>query len=57
MRTRAEMERLFDGYHLLAPGLVWVSQWQPGGIADVGEHPEHIALLAGVARKPGQGTR
>jgi hypothetical protein len=28
-----------------------VSQWQPGGIAEVGEHPEHVALLAGVARK------
>jgi hypothetical protein len=57
MRTRAEIEGFFDGYDLLAPGLVWVSQWQPGSLADVGEHPEHIALLAGAARKPGTHTR
>jgi hypothetical protein len=57
MRTRAQIEWFFDGYDLLAPGLVWVSQWQPGGIADVGEHPEHITLLAGVARKPAPDIR
>lgn len=57
MRTRAGIERFFDGYDLLAPGLVWVSQWQPGYAADVGEHPEHITLFAGVARKPGPDTR
>jgi hypothetical protein len=39
MLTRAEIERFFDGYDLLAPGLVWVSQWQPGVAADAGEHP------------------
>jgi O-methyltransferase involved in polyketide biosynthesis len=57
VRTREEIERFFDGYNLLSPGLVWVSQWQPGHLADVGEHPEHIALLAAVARKPEQETR
>jgi len=52
VRTRAEIEGFFDGYDLLDPGLVWVSQWRAGTIADVGEHPEHITLLAAVARKP-----
>jgi hypothetical protein len=57
IRTRAEIERFFDGYQLLDPGLVWVSQWQPGGVADAGEHPERITLLAGIARKPGPDVR
>jgi hypothetical protein len=53
VRSRAGIERLFDGYDLLPPGLVWVSQWQPGTIADIGEHqhPEDIGLLAAVASK------
>jgi hypothetical protein len=40
-----------DPYGLLEPGLVWVSQWQPGYLAEAGDHPERIALLAGMARK------
>jgi S-adenosyl methyltransferase len=51
VRTRVEIERFFGGYQLVPPGLVWVSQWQPGQPADTGEHPEQIALLAGVAHK------
>jgi hypothetical protein len=57
VRTRAGIGRFFDGYDLLPPGLVWVSQWQPGHVADVGEHPENIGLLAAVARKPGHDAR
>jgi hypothetical protein len=52
VRTRAQIEEFLHGYDLLPPGLVWVSQWQPGSLADVGEHPEHIGLLAAVAQKP-----
>ena len=53
LRSRAEIERFFDGLDLVEPGLVWVSQWLPGELADAGEHPEKIAIVAGVARKPG----
>jgi hypothetical protein len=52
IRTRAEIGRFFGDYQPVPPGLVWVSQWQPGEAADGGDHPEQIALLAGVARKP-----
>jgi hypothetical protein len=52
IRSRAEIARFFGDYRLVPPGLVWVSQWQPGEPADGGDHPEQIALLAGVARRP-----
>jgi O-methyltransferase involved in polyketide biosynthesis len=28
-RTRADILRLFDGYELLDPGLVWIGEWRP----------------------------
>ncbi|MER7008716.1 SAM-dependent methyltransferase [Dactylosporangium sp. NPDC000555] len=28
-RTRADILRLFDGFELLDPGLVWIGQWRP----------------------------
>ncbi len=52
LRDRAAIERFFDGLELVEPGLVWMSQWRPGELADVGPNPEWIAGLAGVARKP-----
>src|SRR5512142_285091 len=52
LRDRTKILRFFEGFELVEPGLVWVSQWPPGTPADVGEHPEDIAILAGVARKP-----
>jgi hypothetical protein len=53
MRTRAEIESLFDGYDLLPPGLVWVQQWRPGQAEDLDADTEGMALLAGVGRKRG----
>lgn len=51
LRSRAEVLRLFDGYDLVEPGLVYTSTWRPdspgdgpGGIAGYG-------VLVGVARK------
>jgi hypothetical protein len=52
LRDRAAIERFFDGLELVEPGLVWMSQWRGGELADAGPHPEWIAGLAGVARKP-----
>jgi S-adenosyl methyltransferase len=53
VRTRDQIAEFFGDYTVLEPGLVWVSQWQPGSLAQAGAHPEQFALLAGVARKPG----
>jgi hypothetical protein len=30
VRTRAQVERLFDGLELIEPGVVWAQQWQAG---------------------------
>jgi SAM-dependent methyltransferase len=51
LRTRAEVERLFTGFELVDPGLVWIPQWRPDDPADVGDHPERSIMLAGVGRK------
>lgn len=50
-RNRAEILKFFDGYHLIEPGLVWVSQWRPDTATKPEEHPEHIAYLGGVGLK------
>jgi hypothetical protein len=46
-RTRAEVERFFDGWDLLAPGVVPVTSWRPDVPA-----PGDACDWAGVARKP-----
>jgi S-adenosyl methyltransferase len=51
-RTRAEVTKLFDGFQLVEPGVVFLSQWRPTG--------EYYArggtrwAYAGVARKIGR---
>lgn len=45
LRSRAEIEPVFDGFELLDPGLVEVSRWR--GL----ERPTHIECLAGVGRR------
>lgn len=49
-RPRADILRLFDGFELVEPGLVWVPQWRPDP-SDVVENPELSLALAGVGRK------
>jgi SAM-dependent methyltransferase len=50
LRTRDEVQRLFDGFELIEPGVTWVTDWRP----EPGEHggPQRRELVAGVARKP-----
>jgi SAM-dependent methyltransferase len=55
VRTREQVERLFAGFDLVEPGLVWVPQWRPDVPADVDEHPERSIMVAGVGRKPAVG--
>ncbi len=52
-RTRAEVQRFFDGLELVEPGLVDVVQWHQGGTAD------STYFYGCVARKSprGEGTR
>lgn len=48
VRTRAELTALFDGYDLLDPGLVYVSDWHPDA-ADT--DPVAPGVVGGLARK------
>ncbi len=50
-RTHAEVMRLFDGFELVEPGLVYTSQWRPESPEDVGDQPHHSNLYAAVGRK------
>ncbi|MFD9859010.1 SAM-dependent methyltransferase [Streptomyces alboflavus] len=50
-RSRDEVLRLFDGFDLLEPGLVWPPDWRPElGVAEVRDGTE-VPLYAGVGRK------
>jgi S-adenosyl methyltransferase len=50
-RTREEILRLFDGFALVDPGLVYVPLWRPDSPDDVPGNPRRFANLAGVGRK------
>jgi SAM-dependent methyltransferase len=50
-RSRAEILRLFDGFTLVDPGLVYVPLWRPDSPGDVPAEPSRFANLVGVARK------
>jgi len=49
-RVRAEVERFFDGWDLIEPGVVPLVTWRPVG--DPPADPNAAYLWAGVARKP-----
>jgi hypothetical protein len=51
MRSRRDIERFFDGLHLVEPGLVYLPLWRPESPDEVDEHPERFTGFAGVARK------
>ena len=51
LRSRAEIERFFDGFRVVEPGVVWVPQWRPDSQADVPEDSSRSGNLVGVARK------
>jgi SAM-dependent methyltransferase len=50
MRTQEQIARLFDGFSLAEPGLVWVPEWRPQSPADVPLSPEKYWLLGGTGR-------
>jgi hypothetical protein len=49
LRPVAEIARFFDGFDLLAPGVVSCSRWRPGTADESGVEVDEFA---GVARKP-----
>ncbi|SET21607.1 SAM-dependent methyltransferase [Geodermatophilus poikilotrophus] len=51
MRSREEIERFFDGFDLLDPGLVWLPLWRPDDREAAARHPERTTGFAGVGRR------
>jgi hypothetical protein len=51
VRTREEIEGLFDGFSLVEPGLVWLPEWRPDPTDDVPENPREFWALVGVGRR------
>jgi hypothetical protein len=53
MRSRTEIMRFFEGFEVVAPGLVPIPNWRPTLAADAPSGSgEFWGGLAGVARKP-----
>jgi SAM-dependent methyltransferase len=52
MRNRERITAFFDGFDLVEPGVVYLSEWHPETPASVGAHPERMTGLAGVGRTP-----
>jgi hypothetical protein len=49
LRTRAEVARLFGGFDLVEPGLVWLPEWHPDAPDEVGT-PQRASGYVGVGR-------
>ena len=52
IRSREEIKRFFDGWEIVAPGLVFLSEWRPDEPVTLPLDVGSILMLAGVARKP-----
>jgi len=52
MRSRADILRFFDGFDLVEPGLVYMTQWRPDSPDDVPADPSQFWVLVGVGRRP-----
>jgi len=52
LRSRAQIQRFFDGFEVVDPGLVYVPLWRPDSPADVPGDPREFGCLVAVARKP-----
>ena len=51
MRSRLEIEALFDGFDLVPPGVVFLPLWRPDSPVDVDDHPERFTGYAVVGRR------
>src|SRR5439155_9208608 len=50
-RTRSEVARMFEGFELVEPGIVYTPEWRPERPEDVGDDAERSNLYAGVGHK------
>ena len=50
-RSRADILRFFDGFTLLDPGLVYLTQWRPDERDETARDASNFWLLAGVGRR------
>jgi len=50
LRPLPELLRLFDGFELVEPGLVWITQWRPDPQAAPTGRPQ--SMRGGLGRKP-----
>jgi SAM-dependent methyltransferase len=50
VRSLADIQRFFDGFDLIDPGVSWTTEWRPD--PDVSAASQLRSLLAGVGRKP-----
>lgn len=51
-RTREEIIRMFDGFEMVEPGVVYTPEWRPERPEDVGDNAERSNLYAGVGYRP-----
>jgi hypothetical protein len=51
-RTRDEIVRMFAGFDLVEPGIVYTPEWRPERQEDVGDNAERSNLYAGVGYIP-----
>jgi SAM-dependent methyltransferase len=52
LRSRMEILRMFDGFELVEPGLVYTPMWRPDTADAVPAELAEFGALVGVARKP-----
>jgi hypothetical protein len=52
LRRRADIDRLFDGFDLVDPGLVYATMWRPNSPEEIQADLADYGALVGVARKP-----
>lgn len=52
LRTRGEVARFFDGFELVAPGLVHVPLWRPDRAVHT-ENAKAVPVLGGIGHRPG----
>jgi SAM-dependent methyltransferase len=51
LRPYDEVIRMFDGWTLIEPGLVFIPSWRPDPTEGIDKHPERVGAYAGVALK------
>jgi hypothetical protein len=52
LRTRAQVERFFDGLELVEPGVVQAHKWRPDDLArGMVKQDTDVAMYCGLARK------